>query len=147
MNITSTIKLTTLSAISAVTLSACYVVPINQYPQSTTTPSTVAIASPTNLVLTAKLFPANDAAAPFGMLTGSVTSHLNGRGEISVMQADELFRGEATRDAASNRNGTANAAGSKGGYMSCSYTMNNTTQGTGTCKFNNGAVYRFHLNV
>ena len=146
MNTLSITKLTTLSIVSAAALSACYVVPLNQYPHGATA-SAVAIAPlATSVVLTAKLYPANDIAAPYGMLTGSVTSHLNGRGEIMVAQADELFRGEATRDAANTRNGTANGAGSKGGYMNCSYTMNNTTQGTGTCKFNNGAAYRFHLS-
>lgn len=147
MNLISIVKLTTVSTISAAALSACYVVPMNQYPQGSTNTPATAIAPPTSVVLTAKLYPANDVAAPFGMLTGSVTSHLNGRGEIVVQQADELFRGEATRDAANTRSGTANGAGSKGGYMNCSYTMNNTTQGTGTCKFNNGAMYRFHLSA
>ena len=147
MNLKSIINLSTLSLMSAAALSACYVVPINQYPHGAATSTAPAMPPPTSLVLTAKLYPANDIAAPYGLLTGSVTSHLNGRGEINVMQADELFRGEATRDANSAKNGTANGAGSKGGYMNCSYTMNNISQGTGTCKFNNGAVYRFHLSA
>jgi hypothetical protein len=132
---------------SAAALSACYIVPLNQYQPGNASNPAMTSAPPTSVVLTAKLYPANDIAAPYGVLTGSVTSYLNGRGEITVQQADELFRGEATRDAANARSGTANGAGNKGGYMNCSYTMNNTTQGTGTCKFNNGAVYRFHLNA
>jgi hypothetical protein len=147
MNLTSLVKLAAVSTISAVALTACYVVPLNQYPQGAAGNPSMASAPPTSVVLTAKLYPANDLAAPYGMLTGSVTSHLNGAGEISVLQADELFRGAATRDAANTRSGTANAAGSKGGYMNCTYTMNNTVQGTGTCKFNNGAMYRFHLSA
>lgn len=144
----STLKLSTIALTSAVALSACYVVPINQYPQAHTSPAAMAVpAVPTQVVLTARLYPANDMAAPFGMLNGSVTNHLNGRGEIMVVQADEQFRGEATRDVNNSRNGVANGAGNKGGYMNCSYTMNNTTQGTGTCKFSNGAVYRFHLGA
>jgi hypothetical protein len=144
MNLVSTAKLVTIAAISAASLSACYVVPINQYPQ-TQTPAVIAPAAPTQMVLTARLYPANDLAAPYGMLSGSVTNHLNGRGEIVVVQADELYRGEATRDVNNPRSGTANGVGNKGGYMNCGYTLNNQTQGTGTCKFSNGALYRFHL--
>jgi hypothetical protein len=145
----SNLKLTTVAAVSAVALSACYVVPVNQYPQGHTPAVAIAAApaAPTQVVLNARLYPANDVAAPFGLLNGSVTNHLNGRGEIMVVQADELFRGEATRDVSNSRNGVANGAGNKGGYMNCSYTMNNQTQGTGTCKFSNGALYRFHLGA
>jgi hypothetical protein len=147
MKLISILKLAIISSASAAALTACYVVPLNQYPQGNASNPAMVTTPPTSVVLTAKLYPANDAAAPYGVLTGSVTSHLNGRGEIMVQQADELFRGEATRDAANTRSGTANGAGSKGGYMNCNYTMNNSTQGTGTCKFNNGAMYRFHLSV
>jgi hypothetical protein len=149
MNVMSTLKLATLAAASAAALSACYVVPVNQYPQGHTPAmsATAMPAAPTQVVLTARLYPANDVAAPYGLLNGTVTNHLNGRGEIVVVQADELYRGEATRDVSNSRNGVANGAGSKGGFMSCSYTMNNQTQGTGTCKFSNGALYRFHLGV
>jgi hypothetical protein len=145
----STLKLATLATTSAAALSACYVVPVNQYPQAhAPAVSTVAVpTAPTQLVLTARLYPANDVAAPYGLLNGSVTNYLNGRGEIMVVQADELYRGEATRDVSNSRNGVANGAGNKGGYMNCNYAMNNQTQGTGTCKFSNGALYRFHLGA
>jgi hypothetical protein len=91
----STFKLTTLAAASAAALSACYVVPVNQYSQDHTPAVAIAAApaAPTQVVLNARLYPANDVAAPFVLLNGSVTNHLNGRGEIMVVQADELFRG------------------------------------------------------
>ena len=148
----STAKIVTLMALSC-SLVACYVVPVNQYGQpqypvsnnTGTAPAVAYVPAPMVTVLNAKLYPANDTAAPFGALTGSVTNHLNGRGEIVVVQGDETFRGEATRNAGNSRSGQANGAGNRGGYMSCEYTMNSSTQGTGTCKFNNGAVYKFHL--
>ena len=130
---------------SSLTLTACYVVPVNQYPQAHNAPASPQIVAPSPVVLIAKLYPNNDAAAPFGVLSGSVTNHLNGRGEITVVQGGEVFRGEATRNVNDARSGTANGAGNQGGYMSCAYTMNNATLGTGNCRFNNGAVYRFHL--
>ena len=138
---------TLLIAAATLSLCACYVTPIQPY----TTPSPAAQvmsftpAAPSAVVLIAKLYPNNDYAAPYGVLNGSVTNHLNGRGEITVVQGDEVFRGEATRNSGDSRNGSANGAGSKGGYMSCSYSMNNPSLGTGSCRFNNGAVYRFHL--
>jgi hypothetical protein len=131
-----------LAAFAAASLSACYVVPLDQYPNGRTIPSPIVVApaAPSAYVLMAKLYPSNDAAGPYGMLPGTVTNHLNGRGEIVV----EVFRGEATRNAGSS-SGTANGAGTKGGYMSCTYTMNSPTLGRGVCRFNNGAVYNFHL--
>jgi hypothetical protein len=146
MNSQSTIKLSTLAAISAAALSACYVVPMNQYSNHAAPAATVP-AAPSPIVLTARLYPSNELAAPYGVLNGSVTNHLNGRGEISVVQVGELFRGEATRGTNATRNGTASGSGNKGGFMHCNYTMNHATQGTGTCTFSNGAVYRFHLSV
>jgi hypothetical protein len=151
-NIATAAKRATVAAFSAAALAACYVVPIDSYHhgEKTAAPAAaapVAAPAPSQLVLTARLYPANAQAAPYGMLNGSVTNHLNGRGEIMVVQADELFRGEATRDVNNARNGTASGAGNKGGYMNCQYAMNNHTQGTGTCTFSNGAVYRFHLGA
>ncbi len=143
----SNLKLITLASITTLALSACYVVPINQYPQGAAPTSAASVAAPSSVVLSARLYPANDLAAPYGVLNGSVTNHLNGRGEIVVVQADELFRGEATRDVNNPRSGIANGAGNKGGYMNYSYTLNSASQGTGTCKFSNGAVYRFHLGT
>lgn len=144
-------KVQTLIALGACSfLSACYVVPINHSDDAYSgarhrAQAEAAPAAPVVKILNARLYPANDIAAPYGVQVGTVSSQLNGRGDISVVQAGEVFRGEATRDVNNSRNGVANGAGSKGGYMSCTYTMTQQTQGTGTCKFNNGAVYRFHI--
>ena len=136
------LAITAIIAASA-SLSACYVVPIDHYQAQQHSVSTP--AAPSAVVLVARLYPTNDVAARFGTLNGSVTNLLNGRGEIGVVQGGEVFRGEATRSANDARSGQANAAGNQGGYMSCTYQMNNASQGTGNCRFNNGATYRFHL--
>lgn len=148
-------------AIAAASLSACYVMPTQYdsatgqykpvYPQTNTVVVTqpaaapaVIAAAPSSQVMMARLYPNNAAASPYGMVPGTVTNYLNGRGEIVVTLGDEIYRGEATRLGTSS-NGTANGAGSKGGYMNCSYTMNSTTMGRGTCNFGNGAQFSFHL--
>ena len=53
--------------------------------------------------------------------------------------------GEATRLANSSRDGVANGAGHRGGYISCRYTMNSPSLGTGTCKLSNGAEFTMHI--
>ena len=35
--------------------------------------------------------------------------------------------------------------GSRGGYLSCQYTMNSTTLGTGTCRLSDGALFTMHV--
>lgn len=142
-----TIARAVLAFAAASSLSACYVTPYNQYPNGvpSVTPLIVVPSAPSAQVLQARLYPSNDTAAPFGVLTASVTNQLNGHGELVVVQGEELFRGEATRDPRSTSSGTANGAGTRGGYMSCAYTMNSTTQGRGNCRFSNGATYTFHL--
>jgi hypothetical protein len=135
-----------LMIITASKLTACYVIPIDQYQAHTNNPMPVAATTnQSSIILNARLYPTNQQAAPFGVLNASITNHLNGRGEIMVMQGDEVFHGEATRDPNNLRAGTANGAGNKGGFMNCSYTMNSHTQGTGICSFQNNAVYRFHI--
>jgi hypothetical protein len=143
-----TFRNSALALAAAASLSACYVVPYNQYQQYGNAAPQVGvpvITAPSAQVLMARLYPSNDTAGAFGVLPGTVTNHLNGRGEIIVTQGDETFRGEATRNAGSSTSGQANGAGNKGGYMNCTYTMNNSTQGRGACRFNNGATYNFHL--
>lgn len=97
------------------------------------------------LSMTARLYPANEAATPYGMLTANVTNQLNGKGQFTVSVAGEQLQGEATRTAGSSRNGQASAAGPRGSYMQCSYTMNNATLGSGNCRLNNGAQFSLHI--
>ncbi len=95
--------------------------------------------------MTARLYPANDAATPYGMLMANVTNQLNGKGQFTVNVAGELLQGEATRTAGSSRSGTASASGPRGGFMQCSYTMNNASMGSGNCRLNNGAQFSMHV--
>jgi hypothetical protein len=131
---------------SAAALTACYVVPIHQgnYP-APSQPGAVVIAPELPLGMSARLYPSNELATPYGMLTANVTNQLNGKGQFSVNVAGELLQGEATRTAGSSRAGTANAAGARGTFMQCSYTMNNATLGSGNCRLNNGALFSLHI--
>jgi hypothetical protein len=90
------------------------------------------------------MYPSNDAAAPTGALVGSVTSYTSGRADFQFIRAGESFAGEATRYGG-QKNGVANAAGTRGGYANCQYAMNNSTQGTGVCKFSDGSMYSLHV--
>ena len=78
------------------------------------------------------------------MLFRSVTSYTSGRADFQFIRAGESFAGEATRYGG-QKNGVANAAGTRGGYANCQYSMNNSTQGTGTCKFSDGSMYTLHV--
>ncbi|MBL8514865.1 MAG: hypothetical protein JNJ55_12815, partial [Betaproteobacteria bacterium] len=105
--------------------------------------------APVNLI--AKLYPINDQASATGAIFGAVTNHLNGRGTFTLTADGESFTGEATRSAGTGggsggNRGIANAAGARGNYVRCTYTMNTATQGTGECAFSNGARYTFHLS-
>jgi len=99
---------------------------------------------PNPTVIPVRMYPTNDAAAPSGAVAGAVTSHSNGRAKFHFIRAGENYVGEATRFGG-QKNGVANAAGSKGGYANCQYAMSNPNLGTGSCKFSDGAVYTLHV--
>ena len=134
-------------------LSACIVVPLNAdgspaYPVAYTHASAAApvVAAPTHLTLPVRLYPTNEAAAGAGMIGGTVTSNLNGKGTFTLVVAGETMSGEATRTGGvAGRSGVANAYGARGGYANCNYTMNSNSQGTGQCTFSNGATYQLHV--
>lgn len=130
-------------------LAGCYVVPIdprNGHPVNTPQQVPAAVAAPAvPLIFPARLYPANDLASGYGLVHATVMNDLNGRGTFNAAIAGESFVGEATRRAGSNRDGVANGAGNRGAYLSCQYTMNSATQGTGTCRLNNGAVFTMHV--
>jgi len=141
---------------TAVLATACVVVPVgpdgrpySSYP-AYPAGSTLAVApyvapAPTIAVMNARLYPANDLAQPGGMAVGQVTNFLDGKGAFSVTIAGELFNGEATRSGRTSREGVANAMGARGGTLSCTYVLNNPTQGSGQCSVNTGARYQLHL--
>ena len=135
--------------LAAAVLSGCYVVPIDaRTGQPVTVPATNATAPvppPGPVVFPARLYPANDLASRYGVINATVTNDLHGRGTFNAHINGESFSGEATRKAGSSREGVANGTGHRGSYLSCQYTMNTSTLGTGSCRLNNGAVFTMHV--
>jgi len=153
-------------AFAAFALSGCYVVPIAPdgtpvypypaYPINVPAPLVVpgAAASPapqalalpaTPSVLQARLYPSNDAATRVGMLSGTVTNMMTGKGRFQLEYRGEMLVGEATRTPGDERAGVANAYGDRGTYMNCTYRMTTPFQGTGSCNLSTGAQYQVHL--
>jgi hypothetical protein len=152
-------------AFAAFALSGCYVVPVAPdgtpvypaYPVNVPAPIVVpapvsslppqpAIAAPAApSVLQARLYPSNDAATRVGMLSGSVTNMMTGKGRFQLEYRGEVLVGEATRVPGDDRSGVANAYGDRGTYMNCTYRMTTPFQGTGTCNLSTGAQYQVHL--
>lgn len=106
-------------------------------------PPTPARAAPATLPV--RLYPANDVATRTGVITGSVTNMMTGKGVFNVSYLGEVLTGEATRVSNEERRGVASAFGQQGMYMSCEYQMNTPYQGAGTCTFSNGASYQMHI--
>lgn len=152
--------------VPAFALSACYIIPMAPdgspiWPQGTvfpgpgasTFPSSPppAVASPAKSVpagpatLQARLYPANEIATGTGMVSGTVTNMMSGKGRFVLDYQGEVLSGEATRVSGDERKGVASAYSPGGSYMSCEYQMNSPYQGAGTCTFSNGARYRVHI--
>ena len=100
---------------------------------------------PAPAVLQARLYPSNDAATRVGMLSGTVTNMMTGKGRFQLDYRGEILVGEATRAPGDERAGIANAYGDRGTYMNCTYRMTTPYQGTGTCNLSTGAQYQVHL--
>lgn len=131
---------------AAAGLTGCYVVPTypaSAYPGASVQP--IQPVQPMPLTFSARLYPANERASAYGMVSAVVTNDLNGRGVFSTNINGESFSGEATRVSGSSREGLANGAGSRGGYINCRYRMNSATQGTGSCNLANGAQFTMHV--
>ena len=144
-------------AASAVSLSGCYVLPVAPeghpygypvYPAPPPAPAAMphsgAPAGQT-AVLPARLYPANDIATQTGVIHGTVTNMMTGKGRFQLNYRGETLSGEATRVDGDSRRGVASAHGSGGSYMSCEYQMRTPQQGAGTCQFSNGAKYQVHI--
>lgn len=153
-----------LAALSALPLlAACYVVPVHPdgrvYPPAGTTvgapaqtvpaqpaPAAQPVAPPAPVVFTARLYPANEAAARTGIIAGTVTSPSDGRGVFSIAYQGDQLSGEATRTSSGGLHaGIANASSPRGAFVRCNYRMTNPTQGVGECMFNDGARFQLHL--
>jgi hypothetical protein len=143
-------------------LSGCYIVPVrapdgtvmyDHYPLPPVgAPMPVPVpppgaAAPGQMpaVLTARLYPSNDQAAQTGIVSGTVTNMMTGKGRFQVNYLGEVLTGEATRVSNDEKRGVANAYSPRGTYMSCDYQMTTPYQGTGDCRFSNGATYTLHL--
>jgi hypothetical protein len=100
-------------------------------------------AGPT--MLYARLYPANEIATENGMVSGTVTSMMNGKGRFQVTYRGEMLTGEATRVSGEERKGVASAWGPNGSFMSCEYQMSSLVRGAGTCHFSDGARYQVHV--
>ena len=131
-------------AVLAAALGGCYVVPLQPGPAAVVVPVAPA-APPGPVTFTARLYPANEMASPYGTVAAVVTNDLHGRGHFSTALQGENFTGEATRLAGPGRDGVANGAGNRGSYLNCRYTMNSPTLGTGSCRLSNGALFTMHI--
>jgi hypothetical protein len=130
---------------AALALTGCYVVPHNQYPAHAPATVYVPTTPPSPLTFSARLYPSNDLASSYGMISAVVTNDLNGRGTFNTAINGENFVGEATRGSGGARSGVANGSGNRGGYINCSYQMNSATLGSGHCKLSNGATFTMHV--
>jgi len=117
-------------------------------PMYATAPPVVAVPGPPiPSVLQARLYPSNEIASRTGMLSGTVTNMMTGKGRFQLDFSGELLSGEATRVPGNDRSGVASAYGSRGTYMNCEYRMTTPYQGTGTCQVSTGALYQVHIGV
>ena len=153
-------------SVAVVCLTGCYVVPIAPAgtpvypapgPSVVSTPAYVIPSAPASAyvlpnaaapnVLQARLYPSNDLATQTGMLSGTVTNMMTGKGRFELDYRGELLVGEATRSptAGDGRRGVASAYGQRGTYMTCEYRMSTPYQGIGTCSLSSGALYQVHI--
>jgi hypothetical protein len=158
MRMGSSVSLATM----VVGLSACVIVPLDpktgqpysahqppqvvvvQQPQGA--PSGVQAPAPAN-VLSARLYPMNEAARAGGILQSTTVDSGQGRGSFSINYLGQTLQGEATRvdrNYAGGQRGVANAA-SAAASMRCEYLFTSTTQGTGACIVSDGARYQVHF--
>jgi|SRR5687767_9431487 len=147
-------KLATAIGLQAFALSGCYVVPTGQdgnyaiyIPAGPAQPgaSSASHVSGAAKVLQARLYPDNDLATQTGMVSGTVTNMMTGKGRFQIQYAGEVLTGEATRVNGDSRKGIASAWGPSGSFMSCEYQMSTPVQGAGSCTFSSGAKYKVHI--
>jgi len=147
-----------ITVVAGAVLSACYIVPerlpdgqviYQSYPYppplATLPAPAVAPGAGAPATLPVRLYPSNDIATQTGVITGSVTNMMTGKGVFNVSYMGEVLSGEATRVSNEERRGVASAFSPRGMFMSCEYQMNTPYQGAGTCTFSNGASYKMHI--
>jgi len=155
--------------LAAVVTAACYVVPVvgpdggvyyHHYPlppsgtplptgappqpgQLATRPQAMGTAAQATLPV--RLYPANERATRSGVISGSVTNMMTGKGRFLVEYEGQVLTGEATRIVEDEKRGVASAYSPGGMFMSCEYQLTTPYQGAGTCTFSNGAKYQMHI--
>ena len=138
-------KLATAIGLQAFALSGCYIVPSGQDGNyAVYVPAQASQPAPAK-VLHARLYPDNDLATQTGMVSGTVTNMMTGKGRFQLQYSGEVLTGEATRVSGDERKGIASAWGASGTFMSCEYQMHTASQGAGNCTFSNGAKYKAHI--
>ncbi len=142
-------------ALAASATAACYVVPTMapdgtvRYGHYPLPPAGIPVepvpggAAPATLSV--RLYPANDRATASGVVSGTVTNMMTGKGRFVANYLGEVLSGEATRVSNDDKRGVASAFSPSGMYMSCEYQMNTPYQGAGSCSFANGAKYQMHI--
>jgi len=141
-------------ALATAALTGCYIVPVGpdgapMHAAALAVPIQAApvYGAPAPSVLQARLYPANDLASRTGMLSGTVTNMMTGKGRFQLDYAGEPMVGEATRVPGDDHAGLANAYGQRGTFMNCEYRMTTPYQGTGTCRLSTGATYQVHIGA
>jgi len=150
-------------AASLGTLSGCYIVPVGPdgYPHAYVPMQSSPLVAQAQArgqdgaprapgpalpaTMQARLYPNNEAATQVGMISGTVTNMMNGKGRVQLAYKGEQMIGEATRVSGEERKGVASAWGSNGTFMSCEYQMSSPMRGAGTCAFSDGANYQVHI--
>ena len=154
-------KASALALAAPLALSACYVIPMNPDGTPAALPPGIVLPVPhgtssapvpppagkatQTATMQARLYPANEIATQTGVVTGTVTNMMSGKGRFVLDYKGEILSGEATRVSGDERKGVASAYSPAGAYMSCEYQMSSPYQGAGTCSFSNGAHYRVHI--
>jgi hypothetical protein len=168
-----------LAAVLGASLTACVVVPIDPrtgqpYPlppaegsRSTVVMPPAPSAPPGPSVITARLYPLNEAANQGGLLNAVIVDSHTGRGTLTVSYRGDTLTGEASRvdnsyaafgrvynevlgtaaRPTSGHRGIVNAVGSRGVSAQCEYVMTSPAQGTGVCLFSDGAKYQIHFGA
>ena len=153
-----------IAGVSSLCISGCYIIPAGPdghpawppgavwgpgiSPPGPAQPPAPAPAAPSQgapATLQARLYPATDIATQTGVVSGTVTNMMGGKGRFVLDYRGEILTGEATRVSGDERRGVASAYGPGGSYMSCEYQMNTPYQGAGSCTFSNGARYQVHI--
>jgi hypothetical protein len=158
LSITLRTRLAVALAFPALALGGCYVVPVGPDGHHAIVPAPLVVPhssgpvppmvlpeGPGAIALPVRLYPANDLANQTGVLTGTVTNFMSGKGRFQFNYQGELLAGEASRVSGEERRGVASAYGPRGTYASCEYQMSTPQRGAGTCIFSNGAKYQVHI--